>query len=224
MHIHKPKAPHGLGEFAREIGVIVCGVLIAIVLDQTVEALRHRGEAKEMIRKLHDESIENRKVIAFDIGVCSQRFAQTDKGIALVGEALRAGRLPAAPDALPPASAFQPADAAWITIRDSALLPIMPKLTVDNYWKLDVTGQAVLEHNRTASESRQQLNALLQVAHQRPMDQALANELLLSLNQFRQAEQSYCTSLGDFRDENEIVLSGKELNIEEAMRESKRLD
>ncbi len=224
MHIHKPKALHGLREFLGEIGVIVCGVLIAIALDQTVEALHHRSEAKEMIRKLREESIENRKVIAFDIGICGRRLADTDKSIALVSAALRAGRLPDAPEPLSPASVFQPADAAWITMRDSALLPIMPKLTVDNYWKLDVTGQAVQEHSHSASESRLRLNALILTAHQRPIDPVLANDLLLALNQFRQEEQSYCTSLNDLRDENEIVLYGKELDIGEAMRESKRLD
>ena len=64
MHIHKPKALHGWREFVGEIGVIVCGVLIAIALGQTVEALHHRGEAKEMIRKLRVESVENRRVLA----------------------------------------------------------------------------------------------------------------------------------------------------------------
>ncbi len=38
MHIHKPKAPHGLREFLTEIGVIVVGILIALSLEQGVEA------------------------------------------------------------------------------------------------------------------------------------------------------------------------------------------
>lgn len=216
MHIHKPKPLHGLSEFLGEIGVIVCGVLIAIALDQAVEALRHHGEAREMIRKLREESIENRKVINFDLGVCRQRIADADKDIALVGGALRAGRLPAAPDVLASTTMFHPADSAWITMRDSALLPIMPKLTVDNYWKLDTTAEAVQVRNQTQADSGGRLSALIQAAHQRPMDQALANDLLLRLNEFRQDEQSYCTVLGYFHDENEIVLAGKAIDIDEA--------
>ena len=39
MHIHKPKPVHGVREFLSEIGVIVVGVLIALALEQGVEAL-----------------------------------------------------------------------------------------------------------------------------------------------------------------------------------------
>jgi hypothetical protein len=38
MDIHKPKAAHSLREFAVEIGTIVCGILIALGLEQGIEA------------------------------------------------------------------------------------------------------------------------------------------------------------------------------------------
>jgi hypothetical protein len=38
MDIHKPKPIHNFREFLSEIGVIVCGVLIALILEQAVEA------------------------------------------------------------------------------------------------------------------------------------------------------------------------------------------
>ena len=38
MEIHKPKAAHNWREFAVEIGTIVCGILIALGLEQAVEA------------------------------------------------------------------------------------------------------------------------------------------------------------------------------------------
>jgi hypothetical protein len=214
MHIHKPKALHGWREFLGEIGVIVCGVLIAIALEQTVETLHRHAQAREMIRKLREESLENRRVIAYDFGVCGQRLPEMDKDIALVSVALRSGRLPAAPETLSRAAIFVPADTAWITIRDSALLPIMPKLTVDNYWKLDTTSDALQTRNQAANEDRRRLQALIQTAHQRPMDQAFANDLLLSLNQGRADEQSYCNMLGNYSDENETALAGKTIDIE----------
>ena len=34
MDIHKPHAPHSLGELAREIATIVTGILIALALEQ----------------------------------------------------------------------------------------------------------------------------------------------------------------------------------------------
>lgn len=54
MDIHKPKPVHNWREFPSEIGVIVCGVLIALGLEQAVEALhwaRRVHEAKVSIHK-----------------------------------------------------------------------------------------------------------------------------------------------------------------------------
>jgi hypothetical protein len=42
VDIHKPKAAHNGREFAIEIATIICGIVIALGLEQLVEAL-HRG-------------------------------------------------------------------------------------------------------------------------------------------------------------------------------------
>jgi hypothetical protein len=214
MHIHKPKAPHGLGEFLREIGVIVCGVLIAIALDQTVEALRHRAEAKEMIGKLREESIENRHVLDHDLIVCRRGMAEADTRITFVAGALRQGRLPDAKGVAPmPTRQVQgPADSAWITVRDSALLPIMPKLTVDNYGKLDSSFQGLVNRQRDTVQARRRLAALINTAQERPMDTALANDLLEALNLYREYERGYCNLVHGFRIDNEVVLAGTVLD------------
>jgi len=46
MDIHKPKAAHSWREFLTEIGTIVCGILIALGLEQAVEAF-HRHHLVE---------------------------------------------------------------------------------------------------------------------------------------------------------------------------------
>ena len=54
MDVHKPKAAHSWREFLIEIGTIICGILIALMLEQVVDALRWRretDEASEAIRK-----------------------------------------------------------------------------------------------------------------------------------------------------------------------------
>jgi hypothetical protein len=40
MHVHKPKPVHGWRELALEIGTIICGIVIALGLEQVIEA-RH---------------------------------------------------------------------------------------------------------------------------------------------------------------------------------------
>lgn len=49
MEIHKPKAAHSVREFLIEIGTIVCGILIALGLEQAVETLhwQHKVHAAE---------------------------------------------------------------------------------------------------------------------------------------------------------------------------------
>lgn len=53
MEIHKPKAAHSVREFLTEIGTIVCGILIALGLEQAVEAWHWHevvGEEREALR------------------------------------------------------------------------------------------------------------------------------------------------------------------------------
>ena len=53
MHIHRPKVVHNLRGFLSEISVIVVGVMIAIGLEQTVEAYHWRqvvGEERQALR------------------------------------------------------------------------------------------------------------------------------------------------------------------------------
>jgi len=47
MEIHRPKAAHSWREFLTEIGTIVLGILIALALEQSIEALRERHLAHE---------------------------------------------------------------------------------------------------------------------------------------------------------------------------------
>jgi hypothetical protein len=105
-----------------------------------------------------------------------------------------------------------PAEAAWITVRDSALLPIMPKLTVDNYGKLDTALQGLVNSQRDTVQARRRLDALINTAQERPMDTALANDLLETLNLYREFERGYCGRVQGFRIDNEVVLAGKVLD------------
>jgi hypothetical protein len=59
MDIHKPKAPHSFREFLSEIGVIVCGIVIALVLDEGVRVLHDRSIAREAREAVHDEIRQN---------------------------------------------------------------------------------------------------------------------------------------------------------------------
>ena len=55
MDIHKPKAAHSWREFLIEIGTIICGILIALGLEQVVESVHRGSEVREAREALHKE-------------------------------------------------------------------------------------------------------------------------------------------------------------------------
>lgn len=70
MHIHRPKPLHGVRELLTEIAVIVVGIVIAIVGEQTVEALhwRHKVSAAENAIK---------KELAVDLSYAAEQQAMS---------------------------------------------------------------------------------------------------------------------------------------------------
>jgi hypothetical protein len=59
LDVHPPHHPtHGWRDFFIHIATIVVGLLIAIGLEQTVEAIHHRREAAELREALHGETAE----------------------------------------------------------------------------------------------------------------------------------------------------------------------
>ncbi len=64
MEIHKPKAAHSWREFLIEIGTIVCGILIAIALEQSVEWLHWRESVTRAEEDLDAEVLRNLRYAA----------------------------------------------------------------------------------------------------------------------------------------------------------------
>ncbi len=58
MDIHKPKAAHSFREFLIEIGTITCGILIALGLEQAVEAIHWAEKVHEAREAIHQELVQ----------------------------------------------------------------------------------------------------------------------------------------------------------------------
>ena len=65
MDIHKPKAAHSWREFAIEIGTIVCGIVIALLLEQAVESFHWRHEVEAERESLLAEAKDNVTTAAY---------------------------------------------------------------------------------------------------------------------------------------------------------------
>ena len=72
MDIHRPKAAHSIREFLIEIGTIICGILIALGLEQGVEWFHWRGEVAAGREHLREEIAFNERVYVhrFDVAAC----------------------------------------------------------------------------------------------------------------------------------------------------------
>jgi hypothetical protein len=60
MDFHVPKPLHGWREFVGEVGIIVLGVLIALVAQQALEWLQHRSEIAQLRAALRAELADDR--------------------------------------------------------------------------------------------------------------------------------------------------------------------
>ncbi|MDE2356248.1 MAG: hypothetical protein KGL69_05795 [Alphaproteobacteria bacterium] len=91
MEIHKPKAAHSLREFLVEIATITCGILIALGLEQAVEAFHWEEAVSKARLALHREILGDDLYLAERVAVagCMDRhMAEVD---ALIAKVARTG-------------------------------------------------------------------------------------------------------------------------------------
>ena len=89
MDIHRPKAAHSLREFLIEIGTIVCGVLIAIGLEQIVEQVHWSHEVEAERAALRNEARDNVTTAAYRVAedhCITLRLAEIEGGFSPPGE------------------------------------------------------------------------------------------------------------------------------------------
>jgi hypothetical protein len=68
MHVQLPKPLHGWREFAGEVGVVLLGVLLALVAQQLVQDWQWRGDVRDADRRISEE-------ISYDLAMAYERFA-----------------------------------------------------------------------------------------------------------------------------------------------------
>ncbi len=79
LDVHPPHAPtHTWKDFFIHVGTICVGLLIAVGLEQSVEAIHHQRESQELVRNMHDEAERNLQVLDRDqqISFAKRRWAQ----------------------------------------------------------------------------------------------------------------------------------------------------
>jgi hypothetical protein len=222
LDVHKPHGTvHTWKDFFIHLGTIAIGLLIAIGLEQSVEALHHRRQAREMAFKLHQESTDNLEVIAYDLKGCDQQLsaiAANVESLKLLG--IRHSDTNWSPVTLAPIRFFVPVETAWLMMRDGALLPLVPDLLAENYWKLDATETALASTRAGLASSRVRLNAAIDVygnaGSLTPQDIGV---LRVAYSDYAENVQAFRNSLVNYDVLSRRVLAGKPLDFRESVDE-----
>lgn len=216
LDIHSPHpAARTWTDFFIHLGTIAIGLLIAIGLEQSAEALHHRRQVREMVLKLHQESTDNLEVVAYDLKGCDtllSAIAANFESLKLLGTQHSSASW--SPVALAPIAFFIPARTAWLMMRDGALLPLVPDLIAENYWKLDATEDGLVNRATAFGYSRVRLNAAIGVYNNAgPLSPQDMGVLRAAYSDYAANLQAFRNSLVSYDVQIRRVLAGKSLNF-----------
>jgi hypothetical protein len=143
MEVHPPHAPlHTWKDFWIHLGTITIGLLIAISLEQSVEALHHHHQRLELEADLRTEGHRNEEILARDIkllGVKRAGFIALRHNVDLLRKArMNHARDPQLPPLPQPNSedVFLPSVGVWTSARDSSQLTLLPRELTEVYEEL----------------------------------------------------------------------------------------
>jgi hypothetical protein len=147
---------HSWKDFWIHLGTITAGLLIAIGLEQSVEALHRAHERHQLEADLHAEAIRNAQTLQHDLQVLQDG---RDYTLALKAnvDALRHGAPPLT-SVVPPRSGdpFLPSEGAWASARDSSELSLLPReqtsMFEELYAQRDFLQQTLLEMFRSQDD------------------------------------------------------------------------
>ena len=212
FHPHLPKPMHGWRAFVGEVGIIVIGVLIALGAEQVVEAGHHRSQVAEAVAKLRAESLGNRDGLAFSQAGLQQSIAGIDRDLGALGSCDRAidtARL----QPIERQAFLVPLNAAWLGVRDSALLPLMPADVVDSYWKIDAIGTYITPMLENVSNAFDDAAAALDTLRGGVNDRQSCAQAVYQLHRLKSAERTLSRQAAFYQNSNDQVLRGAGLGL-----------
>jgi hypothetical protein len=142
VDIHKPKPWHSWREFAKEIGTIVLGVLIALGAEQAVEWGHRQHEVAEAREALRDEMVRNVTSFAMNVEEAPCLLKRLDRVGAWVD-----GGPPPSWDA---GSLYGANSSAWDEAKTSAVphMPLKERIAYDNFYAAVANRQEVSHTER----------------------------------------------------------------------------
>jgi hypothetical protein len=230
--------PHGSTntwkDFFIHIATICIGLLIAIGLEQSVEALHRRHERISLEADLRAEATNNREIIARDLNMRTlepwfeQAAQAADAATATQG---KIHLLLPAPPCLPGSVGtsdlryFAPSQAVWTTAKESALVPLLPVEQARMYGRLAHNYELLADSRESVYRGCNAISSMQQrFAHPTPgspsltwtMTPAQADRFAQTAAETRNAIQGLCFRLR-WSDVYEQALIEGEVQADERM-------
>jgi len=121
--------------FFIHIATIVVGLLIAIGLEQTVEAIHHSNERRELIREMREEAEHNIETLRFDIQSAGEAKRWTAAAILLLQQApIASGSVTVTlPAGIAVIEGHQPSRAVWDIAKSNGKAGLIPDNLAEIY-------------------------------------------------------------------------------------------
>jgi len=143
LDVHPPhESVHTWRDFFIHIATICVGLLIAIALEQAVEALHHHHQRHQLEAQLHDEAQRNLDLTEGNLVRLKSQRAWIDSAIVALNNAPVAnGRIPRS--VIPPEGhvfdigLFDPSQTVWAVAKASGTVGLLPEDEAQVYARLD---------------------------------------------------------------------------------------
>jgi hypothetical protein len=162
LDVHPPhESAHTWKDFWLHIATIVVGLLIAIGLEQTVEAIHHARDRRELIADLHGECARNMKTIEYDVDAYDNRRDWLMSAAAALGDAKpEAGfitvTLPARERSPYP---LFPARAVWLVAKTNGKAALLPDNLAAVYERMDYAAGEYFRENEQVIDAARDTSA-----------------------------------------------------------------
>jgi hypothetical protein len=219
LDVHPPHAPtHTWRDFFIHIATIVLGLLIAVALEQSVEAIHHRHQRNELIEHMHAEAERNLPVIRESLARLQIQRAYIQSLQAALSSAKVSGTTVSVPGITPPGGSaifVSVSRSTWITAQAAGLVALLPSDQASLYSRIDFNAEEALHDEDEMYEnirlflaecSRANFNyatpafSTLTVAHR--------DDLLLQLSRVETAIENYALRLSLIEGADESVVAG----------------
>ncbi|HTV09783.1 MAG TPA: hypothetical protein VMD97_12140 [Candidatus Aquilonibacter sp.] len=143
IDVHPPQhAPMTKRDFFVHLFIVILGILIAIGLEQAVEAFHHHQERQALIDDFHRECAENLKVFDFDLDVARHEIAWEHASLAALRIAQPSGGYVTVTMPRPPEqdNLQAPSRSVWSVAKTSGKVDLLPENLAEIFDRVDTEG------------------------------------------------------------------------------------